>query len=136
MEKGGREVVLSVHLYGVHNPAGHPGQPARHLCHALPHALLHVIHVRGLKVLVALALSNVAAPGPGVPVEVHVGADAVAALEPGEVCVPLTGALPAEVHVRGDGLGVTELVDGVCTTAGAARDGSRRSLGSGRQDRL
>ena len=71
-----------VHLYGVHDPAGHPGEPARHLGDALPHALLHVLHVRGLKVLVTLALPHVAAPAAGVSVEVHVGADAVAALEP------------------------------------------------------
>ena len=123
-----------VHLYGVHDPAGHPGEPARHLGDALPHALLHVVHVRGLKVLVALALLHV--PAPALPVEVLVRADAVAALEPGQVCILLTGTLPAEEHVRRDGLGVTELADGLHTTAGAAGDGGGRSLGSGRQDRL
>ena len=61
---------VSAHLYGVHDPTGHAGEPARHLGDALSDALLDVLHVRGLKVLVALALPHVA--GPGVPVEVHV----------------------------------------------------------------
>ena len=55
-------------------------------------------------------------------------------LSPGEVCVPLTGALPPEEHVRGDGLGVTELVHSVGAAAGAGGNGGRRSLGSKREN--
>ena len=44
------------------------------------------------------------------PVEVHVRADAVAALEPVQVCIFITGTLSSKEHVRADGLGIPKLV--------------------------
>ena len=37
------------HLYLIHDPTGHARQAAPQLAHPLPHRLLHVLHVRGLR---------------------------------------------------------------------------------------
>lgn len=94
---------LYTDLYAAHDSRGHATESARHLGHPLPHTLLDIVHVGCLHArdmlqynnhiypmiahlevgIVALALSHAScSPTASVSVEIHVGTDASAALEP------------------------------------------------------
>jgi len=98
------------HLQLVHDAAGHVGQPAGHLVDALPHALLHLVHVGSVQ----SGRVTGAAAGTFVPAEVLGRADSTGVGEPAGVRVSAFVAhLVVEKHVRADGFGRAELLQGV-----------------------